>query len=179
MTEQTHDAASALSEQIAADAVRNGLTVAVAESLTAGRIASALGASSDAAVWFRGGVVAYASEVKHAVLAVPEGPVVCERAALSMADAAAELLGADVAVAVTGVGGPGRQDGQPPGTVWLAIAYDDTARAELQRFGGEPADVVQATVVRALELLAEATTMSSCRSEPASTSTCDRRRPDR
>ena len=69
--------------------VRNN--VAAAESLTSGRVAAQLGAAPEAAEWFRGGLVAYHDQVKHGLLGVPDGPVVCDRAARQMARGAARL----------------------------------------------------------------------------------------
>ena len=85
---------------------RGGRTLAVAESLTGGLLASAFARASGSSEWFRGGIVAYSSAVKYDLLDVPGGPVVSEAAAVAMARAAGRLLNADVAVAVTGVGGP-------------------------------------------------------------------------
>jgi nicotinamide-nucleotide amidase len=65
--------------------------------------------------------VAYSSEVKHEVLGVPDGPVVSAEAAEAMARGVRRLLGADLAVAVTGAGGPDPQDGQDPGTVFVGV----------------------------------------------------------
>jgi nicotinamide-nucleotide amidase len=65
-------------------------------------------------------------------------------------------LGADVGVAVTGVGGPEDQDGQPPGTVWMAVSTRDGTTTHLHRFGGDPGDVCDATVHVALGHLLEA-----------------------
>lgn len=130
-----------------------GVTVGCAESLTSGAIAARLGAAPDAAEWFRGGVVAYSREVKHRLLRVPNGPVVCEASARAMATSARELLGADVVVAVTGAGGPGAQDGRPPGTVWLAVADSASVHAEHHEFDGDPEAVLEHTVLRALEVL--------------------------
>ncbi|GAB2714490.1 CinA family protein [Nocardia thraciensis] len=132
---------------------RSGLTVAVAESLTAGRIAAALGAASGASDWFRGGVVAYATEVKRRVLGMPECSPVCAEAAATMARGVRSLMRADIAVAVTGVGGPGSQDGEPPGHVWFAVATDAGTRTEHRRFAGTPGEVVDRTALQALELL--------------------------
>nr|WP_257890361.1 CinA family protein [Rhodococcus sp. USK10] len=91
--------------------------------------------------------------MKHGLLRVPDGPVVSEPSARAMATAVAELLGADLAVAVTGVGGPQNQDGQPPGTVWLGIFTGGATRTELRHFAGDPGDVVEATTDHALSLL--------------------------
>src|SRR4051812_48833777 len=108
-----------LAEQIAEIARQDSLTIAVAESLTAGRLAAALGAAPAAADWFSGGVVAYSRHVKHTVLGVPDGPVVCKSAADAMAVGVRSLMDADLTVAVTGAGGPDPQDGHPPGSVWF------------------------------------------------------------
>ncbi|WP_280505872.1 CinA family protein [Nocardia farcinica] len=145
--------AAELAEQIADIAGRTGLQVAVAESLTAGNLAAALGAAPDAGEWFRGGVVAYSRHVKHHVLDVPEGPVVCRTAAEAMATGVGKLIGATVSVAVTGAGGPDPQDGREPGTVWFAVATGTTCEAEEQKFEGEPEDVLAQTVEHALRLL--------------------------
>ncbi|MHB1598579.1 MAG: competence/damage-inducible protein A [Acidimicrobiales bacterium] len=102
--------------------VARGRTLAVAESFTGGLIASRIVALPGASLWFRGAVVAYASEVKHAVLAVPEGPVVTPDAAAAMAEGVRRLLGADVGVATTGVAGPEAQEGLAPGTGFAGIA---------------------------------------------------------
>ncbi|MFD3702005.1 CinA family protein [Nocardia sp. NPDC058658] len=145
-------------------AERCGITVAVAESLTAGNVAAALGAAPDSAVWFRGGVVAYATEVKRQVLGVPDVPVVSETAATAMAEGVRSLMDADIAVATTGAGGPDPQDGEPPGSVWFCVVSRGDARAEHRQFDGDPADVVERSVQYALELLlsmAQAVTRSS------------------
>jgi nicotinamide-nucleotide amidase len=102
--------------------VKRGLTVAVAESLTGGLVAARLVNVTGTTAWFRGGVVSYASEVKYDVLGVPEGPVVSAAAARAMASGVRALLGADLGLAVTGVAGPDPQEGQRPGTVFLAVA---------------------------------------------------------
>lgn len=91
--------------------------MAVAESLTAGKIAGVLGAPPAAARWFRGGVVAYSTEVKHQVLGVPDVPVVSVVSATAMARGVVALMDADIAVAVTGVGGPDAEDSELTGSV--------------------------------------------------------------
>ena len=136
-----------------------GMTVATAESLTAGTIASVLAAAPDATTWLRGSVVAYSPEVKFGLLGVPRGPVVTRECALTMARATAALLGADVCVAVTGLGGPDPDPGEeaPPGTVWFAVVGPaDREQAERHLFDGDPVDVLAATTERALALLREA-----------------------
>lgn len=98
---------------------------AVAESVTGGLVGGRITAVPGASRTFRGGIVSYASDVKFEVLDVDVGPVVSERAAIQMAIGAQELLGADVALALTGVAGPDEQDGQPVGTLCIGVAFPD------------------------------------------------------
>jgi nicotinamide-nucleotide amidase len=74
---------------------------------------------------FRGSVVSYSTEVKQSVLGVPAGPVITEAAAVAMALGARRVLGADVALAATGVAGPEPAEDHPPGTVCLAVVIGD------------------------------------------------------
>ena len=127
----------------------------VAESLTGGKISAAFAAAPEAGTWFRGAVVAYTEGVKRDVLGVPDCPVVSRACAQHMAEGAARLLGADYAVAVTGVGGPGSQDGEPPGTVWFAVTGPIGTQARRHRFDGEPDEILELTVDEALRLLIE------------------------
>lgn len=142
-----------VADEISEEARRRGLTVAVAESLTGGMVATALAAADAAGGWFRGSLVAYSSEVKHAVLDVPDGPVVSAGAARAMASGVRRLLAADVAVAVTGSGGPSPQDGQEPGTVYVAV--DDGAGVHVQRLDldGEPGEICARSAECTLRLL--------------------------
>src|SRR5689334_17015633 len=107
----TTDESTDLGERIADLASAAGTTIAVAESLTSGAIASALGASPQAGDWFAGGVVAYSSHVKFDVLGVAPGPVITASCAREMAAGVGTLLTADLVAAVTGAGGPGSEEG--------------------------------------------------------------------
>ena len=128
--------------------------IAVAESLTGGMVASALAAAPQSSKWFRGGVVAYASDVKHDLLDVPPGPVVSAQAARAMAEGVRRLLKADVAVALTGAAGPDGQDDQPPGTVFLALSDDTGTQVEHRYFDrDDPAEVCAEAAAGALGLL--------------------------
>ncbi|MEV4238792.1 MULTISPECIES: CinA family protein [unclassified Nocardia] len=142
--------------RVAAVAMRSKRMVAVAESLTCGQLSAALGAAPDSARWLRGAVVAYSADVKRQVLGVPDVPVVSETAARAMAIGVRKLLGADVAVAVTGVGGPDPQDGEPAGSVWLAVHGEGGTWARHELFDGEPEDVLRRTVEVALDMVREA-----------------------
>ncbi|MDP9441382.1 MAG: competence/damage-inducible protein A [Actinomycetota bacterium] len=132
-----------------------GLTLGVAESLTGGMVGSRLSNVVGSSEWFRGSVVAYASEVKFDVLGVPEGPVVSEEAARAMALGARKVLGADVGISVTGVAGPADQDGQPPGTVFCGVALpgDDLGLVRLLKLPGDRERVRQFAAISLLDLL--------------------------
>jgi nicotinamide-nucleotide amidase len=143
-------------QQVAELAMARGGTVAVAESLTGGMIASALAQAEQASEWFRGSLVAYSSEVKHEVLDVPPGPVVSAEAAQAMAARVRELLMADVAVAITGAGGPSAQDGHEPGTVFLAVDVADGSHVVRLDLSGEPETVCALTTLAALDALVDA-----------------------
>jgi nicotinamide-nucleotide amidase len=133
--------------------LQQGRTLAVAESLTGGLVAARIVDVPGASEWFRGGVVAYASDVKVDVLGVPEGPVVSEAAATAMADGVRRRLGADVGLATTGVAGPTEQEGQPAGTVWIGLAVGDDVGAVRLRLPGDRSRVRQLTVISAMDHL--------------------------
>lgn len=143
-----------LADEIRAAALAHGTTVAVAESLTGGALSAALAKAGDAQDWFAGGVVAYRNATKYRVLGVPEGPVITPEAARAMALGVLELTGADLAVAVTGVGGPGPEEGRPPGTVFVCAASRSRVLDAAHEFDGDPDAVVEQTIEHALRLLA-------------------------
>jgi nicotinamide-nucleotide amidase len=141
-------------ESVVIDLLRQrGLTLALAESVSGGLASARLSAVPGTGDVFRGGVVAYESEVKFALLGVPRGPVVCEAAARAMADGVRRLLGADVGLATTGVAGPEEQDGQPMGTVFLGLALGDQVEARVVRLPGDPERIRQYAVISVLDLL--------------------------
>ena len=143
-------------QQVAELAMTRGRTIAVAESLTGGMIASALAQSKQASEWFRGSLVAYSSAVKHEVLDVPAGPVVSAEAAQAMAASVRELLMADLAVAITGAGGPSAQDGHEPGTVFLGVDSGDGNHVVRLDLCGEPETVCALATLAALDALVDA-----------------------
>lgn len=134
----------------------NGRTVATAESCTAGRLGSSLAAVENAAEFYRGSLIAYQEEVKRALLAVRAESVFSQDAAEQMALGVCELLGADAAVATTGVVGGEPQDGVPPGTVFVATVVDGAVSGACHRFEGEPDEISQQASERALRDLAAA-----------------------
>lgn len=148
----------AAGEVVAALSAR-GLTLATAESLTGGLLAAAVTAVPGASAVFRGGVVAYATDLKHGLLGVDGdllarvGAVDAEVAA-QMASGARERLGSDLAVSTTGVAGPDPQDGHPPGLVWVGLADAAGAVAvQASQPAGDRASVRAGTVLRALTVL--------------------------
>ena len=153
MPTQDPDGITGAVERIAALAAARSLTVACAESLTAGAIASALARGENAASWFAGSVVSYMSEVKFEVLGVTEGPVITASCAEEMVHGVSTLLGADAAVAVTGVGGPDEEEGQPAGTVFIATRLDDRTEVARHQFEGDPPEVLDKTVAAAITQL--------------------------
>jgi nicotinamide-nucleotide amidase len=142
-----------VAETIAALAVRHAYQVGVAESLTCGQLAADLGAGPDASAWFRGGVVAYASQVKFDLLGVSPGRVVTDECARQMATGATRLLGADAVVATTGVGGPDPEEGEKPGTVFVAVLVRGRETCARLDLAGTPAEVLGQTRWHALRLL--------------------------
>lgn len=141
-------------ERIADLARAGGRTVGVAESLTSGRICAELGKAARASEWFAGGVVAYRTEVKERVLGTRPGLDPCSaECAEQLARGARELLGSDVAVAVTGVGGPEPEGGHQPGTVYLGWADERGTGSRLLRIAGDPAGVVADATDAVLRLL--------------------------
>lgn len=148
--------------EAAADGVRllhqAGLTIATAESLTGGLLGGAITGVAGASQVYRGGIVAYATDLKHELLGVDAallaraGPVDAEVAA-SMAEGARDRLGADYGIATTGVAGPDPQDGHPVGAVWVAIATPSRAWAmdvSMAQPVGDRAAVRRHTVLWAL-----------------------------
>jgi nicotinamide-nucleotide amidase len=143
-------------EDLPALVTEAGLRIATAESLTGGMLASSFAEMPGASGFFVGGIVAYSPDVKFHALGVTPGPVVNERAAREMALGAKRLLGADVVVAVTGVGGPGPEEGQLPGTVYVAVAGPDDAILSAQlEIDGSPDAVCRLTCERSIEILRE------------------------
>ena len=134
-----------------------GMTLGLAESVTGGLVGARLTGIAGASEVFRGSIVSYATDVKHDVLGVSEGPVVSERAAIEMADGARRVLGADVGLSLTGVAGPAEQDGQPVGTLYVGLSIGDRATtARLLRLPGQREQMRQISVISALDVLRKA-----------------------
>lgn len=143
-----------------ADACRlAGLTVVTAESCTGGLIADSITDLPGSSDWFLGGVVTYSDELKVALLGVEPATItahgaVSETVARAMASGARERLGADLAVAVTGVAGPGGGSAEKPvGLVWIACASDRAVVAERHVWSGDRRSNKVASTEAALRLL--------------------------
>ncbi|MBX3194988.1 MAG: CinA family protein [Microbacteriaceae bacterium] len=143
------------------DALRSrGLTLAVAESLTGGLLIAVLVSVPGASDVVRGGVVAYATDVKAAILGVDAGLLEREGAihpgvAEQMAAGVRSRLGASIGVATTGVAGPDPQDGHAPGEVWLGFATDRGSSSVGLSLGGDRDAIRRETVGEGLRRLLE------------------------
>jgi nicotinamide-nucleotide amidase len=137
-------------------------TLACAESLTAGLVAATVADTPGASNVLRGGVVAYAADLKTALLGVPHdlldrvGTVDADVAA-AMARGVRERLGATWGVATTGVAGPGPAEGKPAGTVHVAVAGPAGTATRSLRLKGTRAQVRSGTVAGVLALALEET----------------------
>ena len=136
---------------------RRGWTIGTAESMTAGAVAARLTALSGSSDVVRGGVVAYASDLKESLLGVvpsvmATSGVVSEATALAMAAGTKNTLGVDVAVSVTGSAGPERLE-QPPGTVVIAVDTPEDALARTLRMPGDRERVRAYSTTAALQLV--------------------------
>lgn len=149
-------------DDVAVEVVRllreRGQTVATAESLTGGLVCATLVAVPGASAVVRGGVVAYQPDVKRDALGVraqtlAERGTVDPLTAQEMARGACDRLGADWAVATTGVAGPDPSEGQPVGTVHVAVAGPAGVAAQALRLDGDRDAVRRGTVRAALSLL--------------------------
>lgn len=128
-----------------------GLTLAVAETVTSGVIASRMAPLPAAAGVFRGAVVAADPATQHEVLGVPPGPLVSEAAASALALGVRRLLGASVGLATTGAAGPDDRD-VPSGTVCLAVAVGDDVTATTVRLPGDRHRIGQFAAISAADL---------------------------
>ena len=150
-----------IGEFIGALLKKQGLTFASAESCTGGYIAHLITAVAGSSAYYKGGVVAYANEVKQNVLGVSvldliEHGAVSEQVVRQMVEGVARITGADVAIATTGVAGPdGGTPDKPVGTVWIAAKVGKEIRVERFRFGAQREANIQRSANAALFMAAE------------------------
>ena len=141
--------------------VERGLTVGTAESLTGGLVCAALTSVPGASAVVRGGVVAYASEVKADVLGVDRdllarAGAVCEPVAAQLVTGIQGLLGCSVGLSTTGVAGPDPADGQPVGTVFVGAGGPWGILVERLVLTGDREEIRTASVLAVLTLLERA-----------------------
>jgi PncC family amidohydrolase len=153
-----------VSERVGAALRARGWTVCAAESCTGGLILTWLTEVPGSSDYVLGGVVAYAYSAKTALLGVEEHTLqrhgaVSEATARAMAQGARRAFGADVAISVTGIAGPGGGTAEKPvGLTYLGIAGPDAVvRVERHVWPGDRAQVRAASAVRALEMIFELT----------------------
>lgn len=131
--------------------LERGLTIATAESLTAGQVSASIADVPGCSAVFRGGVVAYATDIKGSVLGLSASVlehVVSEQVAGDLARRACAVLDADLGLSTTGVAGPDPLDGQAAGSVWIAVherASGRTTTRHLDLSGDRAAVRVAAT----------------------------------
>lgn len=141
---------------------RKGLTVSTAESCTAGGLGWALTVYPGSSGWFRGGVLAYADEIKKEVLHVPLSLLemhgaVSEPVACMMAERVRKIMKADIGVGITGIAGPsGGTAEKPVGTVWCAVATPGNSISRCAELHGTRKTIRRNAVRFALELMMEA-----------------------
>ncbi len=149
-------------ERLALRLAARGERIAAAESCTGGLIAAACTARAGSSDWFERGFVTYSNEAKTELLGVDAALIaahgaVSEEVARAMVAGALAHSRATLAVAVTGIAGPGGAvPGKPVGTVWLAWGRARAVQAERLQLGGDRDAVRGATVAMALQRLAEA-----------------------
>lgn len=137
----------------------NHVQLATAESCTGGLIGAALTSIPGSSASVVGGAITYSNEMKQQLLGVKaatlaEYGAVSREVACQMASGVRTQTGADIAVSVTGIAGPGGAvKGKPVGTVWLALAQADGVQAYEEHFKGTRAEVRAQTVIRALQLI--------------------------
>ena len=139
-----------------------GMTVATAESCTGGMLAAALTDPAGASDVFLWGAVSYSNAAKRSMLGVAQVTLVAhgavsEEVAREMAEGARRRSGADVAVSITGIAGPGGSDHKPEGRVCFAVSRTAGTSSETVEFGALGREAVRrASRDRALDLLAAA-----------------------
>ncbi len=149
-----------ISREISEYLWRSNQTVSTAESCTAGKISAAIAALPGASTYFRGGIVAYANDLKALLLGVPtalleEKGAVSEEVARAMAEGAIEHLQTHYGIAVTGYAGPSGGPEAPVGTIFVAVGTAERIEVrELKGDDGREENVARATLT-ALQMLLE------------------------
>ena len=150
-----------LAEELGKLLLEKGLTLSTAESCTGGGIASVITSISGSSEYFKGGIVAYANEVKTALLGVSETTLekhgaVSEETVQEMAKGAMKSMKTSCAIATSGIAGPGGgTPTKPVGTIWIAVACNDKiVTKKLQGDNGREKNTKN-SIEKALSLLIE------------------------
>ena len=156
----THVNLHHLAEEAVTRAVSRGLTVATAESLTAGMVAAVLADTPGASGMLQGGVVSYQNSVKAGVLGVSRELLeavgaVDGQVAKAMAEGTRRVCGADVGVSTTGVAGPEPHAGKDVGSVYIGVATAEGSAAFAYSFEGSRPEIRGQACAAALERLLE------------------------
>ena len=143
-------------------ATERGVTLGTAESCTGGMVSESITSVAGSSACMRGAIVSYDNDIKTGSLGVDAETIATEGAvsrdtALQMAVGARQVLGADYAVSVTGIAGPGGAvEGKPVGTVWVALASSEGACAFEHHFAGDRQTVRRQATCSCLDLLIDA-----------------------
>ncbi len=150
-------------ERVGEQLRRNGFQLVTAESCTGGWVSACCTAVAGSSDWFSHGIVSYSNEAKQRFLGVRAASLaqwgaVSEAVAIEMANGARDNHPGRIAVAITGIAGPGGAvEGKPVGTVWIAWSWPADRlggtghRAVRHQFGGDRASVRRASVSAALQ----------------------------
>lgn len=151
-----------------AELAARGLTVAVAESLTGGQLTAELTRPAGASAVVVGGIVVYATELKHTMVGVDQGllaehgpvhPEVADQLARGIRSRLAVAgRAADIGIATTGVAGPDPQGGRPPGTVFVGLSMGDRSRVLSLNLDGDRASIRARVVQECIAALIALTT---------------------
>ncbi|MCR5588573.1 MAG: CinA family nicotinamide mononucleotide deamidase-related protein [Bacteroidales bacterium] len=148
-----------LNELVHKTLIERGKTLATAESCTGGNIARLLTAQAGASAYFKGGIIAYSNEVKESALGVKHSTLqahgaVSEETVREMVEGVRERLGADYAIATTGIAGPtGGTPEKPVGTVWVAVCSKDETVSQLMHYGDRRQQTIDRTTNQAYSML--------------------------
>lgn len=147
-----------LSKRLGEQLLQRNWRIATAESCTGGGVAAAITATPGSSAWFEYGIVSYANTAKEKLLGVSSATLeregaVSEAVVIEMARGVLALAGADIAVAISGIAGPGGGSPEKPvGTVWFGwVMATGDVKTELKSFDGGRAEVQRQAVVFALE----------------------------
>ncbi|WP_051215237.1 CinA family protein [Granulicoccus phenolivorans] len=144
-----------LGADLIAAATARGRTIATAESLTGGLLGATITAVPGASLVYRGGLITYATDLKHTLGGVPAATLdtagaVSAPTVEALARHTAQVCGATIGLSLSGVAGPDPQEGYPAGTVWLGWSDAAGAGSELLTLSGDRAAIRAAAVTAAL-----------------------------